>query len=213
MPEITTCSTCPLSHQIEGTRYRCEAPHKIGLEVVRENWTATPDCDDAIAKHKKEVTLPTLPRFVSGGILPPEKTALPTTRLEVYALPEPDRYVVYSFKPAYFTPKKHKVRYNGGGVWSCTCPHHQHRRSDANFNDKHIAAVKAKLASHSSRLTREPVLLTAARGFFKPTFMAWLGGKQLGYVSNQAEGEILGNSFFITERSRQQMTKQILSSY
>ena len=202
MSSTVTCAQCPLATVFdpERNRYRCEATHKIGLEVVRGNWEATPDCNEEIAKHKKEVTLPTLP--------------LPTTRFEVYALPEKDIYIVYTYKPKYFTPAKYRVRYNGGGHWSCNCPHHQHRHNDFNFIDKHIAAVKQKLASHSSsRLTRETVTLTKAHGFLTPTFMAWLGGAQLGYVRDVQEGEVLANRYFETERDRSVLREKIMASH
>ena len=46
---VTTCATCPLSRQIEDTRYECTSPHKSA--VTRGHWQATPDCEDAIAAY------------------------------------------------------------------------------------------------------------------------------------------------------------------
>lgn len=203
----TTCATCPLSRQIEGSRYECTSAHKD--HVVRSHWVATADCIDAITQHSAQQELDQHIEEQAEEVAP----VPPATRLEVYATPDKNLYVVYSFKPKYINPGKYRVRYSGGGLWSCTCPHHQHRHDDPNFFDKHIAAVKQTLASPSAKLQREPVRLTTARGFLKPTFMAWLGDAQLGFVNNQEEGEVLANRFFNSERSRLQMREEILAAY
>lgn len=203
----TTCATCPLSRQIEGSRYECTSAHKD--RVVRGHWAATADCHDAIEQHSAQQELNQHLTEQAETVAP----VPPATCLEVYATPDTNVYVVYSFKPKQIFPGKYRVRYNGGGLWSCNCPHHQHRHDDPNFFDKHIAAVKQILASPSLKLQREPVRLTPASGFLKPTFMAWLGDAQLGFVNNQQEGEVLGNRYFNSERSRLQLREDILASY
>lgn len=202
MPQTITCATCPLARPIEGNRFECTSAHKDS--VTRGHWTSSADCDHALAQFELEQHLEQQALSVAP---------LPTTRIEVYAMPEKDVYIVYSYRPKYFTPAKYRVRYNGGGYWSCNCPHYQHRHDDFNFIDKHIAAVKQKLHSTSTKLTREPVTLTAARGFLAPTFMAWLGGAQLGYVRDQEEGEILANRYFNSERDRSVLREKIMASY
>lgn len=202
-----TCAVCPLSRQIENSRYECTSAHKD--RVVRSHWIATADCVSAIEQHSAQQELEQHIEEQAEAIAPQP----PATRLEVYATPDKNVYIVYSFKPKYINPGKYHVRYSGGGHWSCNCPHHQHRHSDPNFFDKHIAAVKQTLASPSMKLQREPVRLTKASGFLKPTFMAWLGNAQLGFVNNLTEAEVLANRFFNSERSRLRLREEILASY
>lgn len=45
---VKTCSDCPLAYHLGGQRYRCEAEHRIGIEVVRGHWKTTVDCVTAI---------------------------------------------------------------------------------------------------------------------------------------------------------------------
>lgn len=208
MSSVITCDRCPLSRQIEGSRYECTSAHKSA--VVRGHWTATADCVSAIAQHETQEELDLSHIEEQAEAVAPEPSA---TRLEVYATPDKNVYVVYSYKPNQIFPGKYRIRYNGGGLWSCTCPHHQHRHDDPNFFDKHIAAVKQTLHSPTVKLQREPVRLTKASGFLKPTYMAWLGDAQLGYVNNQQEAEVLANRHFNSERSRLQLREEILAHY